>query len=257
MKRFVRHTLLVAGREWRQLLGTPLFWVISGVFFLAASLVYVSLLLGFADPAFREENDIRSDVTIAVMHDLFYVLHYFLMVQIPMLTMRSLAEERRQHSLSLLQTTPVGEWSIVAGKFLANGGAIAAYLAMTFVFPLITALISDPDWPVVVSCYAALFLATGAYVALGLFFSSLTESQVVAAVLTYVVLFMLLIVTLVSDAIGSHSFAVLTQHITFDAHIDGFLAGNIVLADVAYFVLFGSVFLFFTVRHLESMRWRG
>lgn len=264
MKAFARQTLLVAGREIRLLLGTPMYWVLTGVFFLASAFVFTTLLLGYSDPGLREQHKISADVTLAVIRDLFYVLHYFLMIQIPLLTMRAVAEEKRHNTLALLQTTAVGEWSIVAGKYLANAGAMLLYLAITLVFPLIVQILgghtgvatATPDWPVVASCYAALVLATSAYVALGIFFSCMTESQVVSAVLTYVALFILLVFSGVSDSLQAVSLVELARHLTLQAHIDGFLSGSIALVDVAYFVVFSFVFLFFGVRQLESLRWR-
>lgn len=253
----LRATWLVGWREFRQLVSTPLFWVMSGVFFIAASIVYLMLVLGFANAGFREENDISANITIAVIRDLFAILHFFLLVQAPLLTMRTLAEERRQGTLALVMTTPAGEWSIVLGKFAANAAALLLFLSFTLVFPLLTEWISEPEWPIVLSCYAALVLVACAYSAIGVFFSSLAESQVVAAVLTYVALFVLLVLSGISDAITNIEIIRLLEHATVLAHLEGFLVGNLSLADGAYFVLFTALFLFLAARVLESGRWRA
>lgn len=257
MTAIFRQTMLVYSRDLRALFQTSLFWVLSGVFFLASSAAFVAILIGFANPQFARENDVNANVTIGVVTQLFQVIHFFLLVQVPMLTMRAFAEERRQGTLALLRTTPASEWSLVLGKFLANGTAMAMYLAMTLAFPLIVTWISDPEWPVVATCYGALLLAMLAYVALGIFFSSLTESQVVAAVLTYVAIFMLLIVSNLLQAFPSPEFARFAEHVTIIGHVEGFLAGSISATDAAYFALFAFVFLFFSVRQLESLRWRA
>ena len=252
----IRQTWLVFLRDLRSLFATPLFWVLSGVFFLASSLVFVGLIFGFANQQFAHDNDVNANITIGVITQLFHVIHFFLLVQIPLLTMRAFAEERRQGTLALLRTTPVSEWSLVLGKFLANGAAMIIYLALTLAFPAIVTWISDPEWAVVGTCYGALVLAALAYVALGIFFSSLTESQVVAAVLTYVAIFMLLIVSSLLEAFPTPEFAQLAQHLTVIGHIEGFLAGSVAPVDGAYFVLLAFLFLFFAVRQLESLRWR-
>jgi ABC-2 type transport system permease protein len=243
-------------REARALLCTPLFWVLSGVFFLANAMVFVGLILGFSDQAFSRENDLSVDITVSVVQQLFWVLHFFLMIQVPLLTMRTFAEERRQGSLALLRTTPVGEWPIVLGKFLGNAGALLVYLGVTLVFPLATELISEVDWPVVFSCYSALVLSTIAYVALGNFFSSLSESQVVAAILSYVSLFSLILFGTLAEAFPSANLNLLANHLTILAHLEGFLEGNVALLDGVYFVVFAFMFLFLTARQLESLRWR-
>lgn len=254
---FLRQTRAVAGREFRQLLSTPLFWVLSGVFFAAASLVFVALLMAFSDPSMREANDISADVTVSVVRQLFWMLHYFLMIQAPMLTMRAFAEERRHGTLALLQTTAVGEWSLALGKFVANAAALCVFVAATFAFPLLTAWISDPWWPVVASCYAALLLSACAYTALGVFYSSLTESQVVAAVLTYATIFGLVLVSELAKAFSFVDLTAIARHLTLMAHVDGFLDGNVELVDAAYFAAFSFVFLYLSVRVLESARWRN
>ncbi|MBI5153653.1 ABC transporter permease subunit [Candidatus Poribacteria bacterium] len=257
MRESLRRTRLIAGREFRLLLGTPVFWVLAGVFFLAGSFVFIGLILGFSSDAFREENDLNADITVSVIHQLFYILHFFLLIQIPILTMRSLAEERRQRTLALLRTTTAGEWEIILGKFLANSAALLLYLTFTLVFPVITALISDPDWPVVAACYGALVLAIVAYVALGVFVSSLTDSQVIAAVLSYVALFSLIVLAGLADAFASPSLSLVSSHLTVLAHLEGFLEGNAGVADAAYFILFAFLFLFLGARQLESLRWRS
>ncbi len=254
---FLRQTWLIAKREFLQLLSTPMFWVLSGLFFFASSLVFLGLIIGFSNPNIRQEHDLSVDITISVISQLFWILHYFLMIQAPMLTMRSIAEEKRMRTMNLLQTTPVSEWSIVTGKFLANAGALLTYLAVTLVFPLITDWISDPDWAVIGACYAALALSVFAYVALGVFVSSLTDSQVIAAVVTYVILFALLIVSTLADSFGIGSLTMIAQHLTLMAHVDGFLEGNVEVLDIAYFTIFSFVFLYFAVRQLESTRWRN
>ena len=252
----LRHAWLVAGRELRQLLVTPLFWVLSGVFFLAASVAWVLLVAGFANKGFAATNDISSNITIAVVRDLFSILHFFLLVMAPLLTMRSLSEERARGTLALVMTTPCGEWPIVIGKFLANAGALVLFLCFTLVFPLLTEWISDPEWPIVASCTIALVLVVCAYTAIGLFFSSITESQVVAAVLTYVALFFLLMLSGVAQLAPNLEIMRMVEHATVISHLDGFLVGNIALVDGAYFVLVTALFLFLATRVLESARWR-
>ncbi len=256
MRNFLRHTARIARREFHQLVCTPLFWVLSGVFFLAAALVYIGLVIGFSNPAMRQENDISSDITLSVVRDLFWVIHYFLMVQAPMLTMRSIAEERRMGTLSLLQTTPAGEWSIALGKFVANTAALWLFIGCTLVFPILTEWISDPYWPVVLSCYAALLLSAAAYTALGIFFSSLTDSQVVAAVLGYVFLFGLIILSQLAESFSLANLILITKHLTVMSHIEGFLSGNVAVVDVAWFAIVAGLFLFLATRVLESARWR-
>jgi ABC-2 type transport system permease protein len=239
-----------------QLLGTPLFWVLAGVFFLATGMVYLSLLLGFIDDAIREQEEISVNVTIGIIEPICWTIHFFLLVQVPLLTMRTIAEERRQGTMNLLRTMPVGEWPVIVGKWLANSLALLGYLALTLVFPIITTILSDPEWPVIIASYIALGMVVLAYTALGVFYSTLSESQVVAAVLTFVTLFALLVFSQLADAFGSPSLSLLANHLTFMSQLSGFFKGSIASENLVYFALFTALFLFFGVRQLESLRWR-
>jgi ABC-2 type transport system permease protein len=257
MMQHARATMVVMRRDLGQLFGTPLLWVLMGVFFIATGMVYLSLLLGFIDDAVREEYEISINITIGVIEPICWTIHFFLLVQVPLLTMRTIAEERRMGTMNLLRTLPVGDWPVIIGKWLANSIALLVYLSITLVFPIITAILSDPEWPVIIASYIALAMVTFSYTALGVFYSSLSESQVVAAVLTFVTLFAMLVFSQLADAFGSADLSLLANHLTFMAQLEGFFKGNIASENIVYFVLFTSLFLFFGVRQMESLRWRA
>lgn len=257
MNRFLRQWWLITKRELLQLLLTPIFWVISGVFFFATSLVFIGLIIGFSNPEIREAQDIGSDVTLSVVRQLFWIIHYFLMIQIPLLTMRSFAEERKMKSYQLLQTLPLSEWAHVLGKFTGAFLVMSFYLGLTLIFPLIVEWLSTPQWPIIVGSYVILFLALGCYLAIGLFFSSLTESQVVSAVLSYVFLFGMLIFSSLAGAFNLEPLVLLAKHLTVLPHVDPFLEGLVRSRDLTYFAIATIFFLFLTVRQLESFRWRS
>lgn len=256
MNQALKQWWLVTRREIHQLIVTPVFWVLSGVFFFIGSIIFLSLLILYSNPQAREDFNLSNDVTISVMEQLFFVLHYFLMIQIPLLTMRSIAEDRRTKVLNLLRTMPMGNWSYVLGKFSASIFVVGIYLLFTLAFPLLIEWISEPRWRTIFCCYLALFLTTIAYIAIGLFFSAITESQVIAAVLTYVFLFGLVIFTTLSESFVIQALVDLAKHLTSISHIEGLLKGQILLTDIAYFILVAVFFLFLSVRQIESLKWR-
>ena len=257
MMQMLRHVRLIALREFQLLLLTPIFWVISGVFFFASSLVFTGLLIGFSNPEMRQQENISADVTISVVQQLFWVIHYFLMIQIPLLTMRSFAEERRARASQLMQTLPVSDWGQVLGKWLGSLAAFSLYLVLNLMFPAILHFLSEPSWLVIGGSFLALFLGCAAYLAIGLFFSSLTDSQVVAAVLSYVFLFGLMILASLAEAFSIGPLIEFSKHLTILPHIDPLLEGLLRVEDFTYFILLTGFFLFLTVRQLESQRWRN
>lgn len=255
--RLLRDTLRVARRETASYLVQPLFYVLSGVFFLLAAYVFLTLLITFANETFRTEAQMSINVTQGVIRQTFYVLHFFLLVQVPLLTMRSFAEERATGMLDLLQTTPLHDWALLLGKYLGCLMAMGFYLLLSLAFPLAVWFVGEPEWGVVISGFGALLLATSAYVAVGLFCSSLTESQVVAAVLGYVSLFGLMIGSTLRDVATSDTLADAARHFSVVWHLEELLRGSVAPMNVAYFVLLTALFLFLTARVLEARRWRG
>ncbi|CAN5345206.1 ABC transporter permease [soil metagenome] len=253
MGTFLRQTRLVFVREARALLTHPLLYVLTGVFFLLTAQIYITILTNFA----KGSEDATVNVTDSVIRPIFQSVHFFLIVQIPLLTMRVFSEDRSSGMLDLLQTTPASDWAITLGKF---GGALAAmffYLALTFAFPLTTAMLGDVEWPVVIGSVIALILSTSAYVSIGVFFSAITESQVVASVLSYVALFLLIFAQPLADSQDVPAISDAIKHFAVLEHINGLLSGDIVLMNLVYFIVITAIGLFCTARIVEARRWRA
>lgn len=257
MPRFLRETMLVTRRELHALATQPLFYILCGVFFVVAAYAYLSLLVTFSQDGARAEAQMSANVTQSVIRQTFYIVHFFLLVQIPLLTMRSVAEDRQTGALDLLQTTPLGEWPLLLGKFLGCWIGLALYLSLTMLFPFATSLVSDPEWPVAWCAFAALLLAAAAYVAIGIFFSATTESQVVSAVFSYVALFLLVMLSSLADLSKNTALVDLAKTFSVVPHVEAFLKGSIGAINLLYFPMLAVLFLFMTARLLEARRWRA
>ncbi len=255
MRRFLRETALVARRELSALLVAPLYYVLCGTFFVLAAYVFVSLLVTFSQESLRTEADMSANVTQSVVRQTFFVVHFFLLGQVPLLTMRVFAEDKASGTLDLLQTTPLSDWALLLGKFLGCFGGLLLYIVATLAFPVATAFVSHPEWPVVWAGFVALVLTTAAYTATGLFFSALTESQVIAAVFTYVALLTFVLVGALADVSAVRVVADLARHISITEHAEAFLKGDIAFFNIVYFPMVTGVFLFLTARVLEARRW--
>jgi ABC-2 type transport system permease protein len=248
-----RQLFLVTRRELASLLCLPLYYILCGVFFLLASLVYLQQLVVFAQGG--EGTSVNA--TDSVVVPTFQMLHFFLLIQVPLLTMRVFAEDRGNGMLDLLQTMPLRDWALLGGKFLATFLGVFLYVALTLVFPITTAILSAVDWPVVAGSVIALMLSSGGYVAIGLLFSAASESQVAAAVLSYVTLFLLAFGQAFATASNIVPLDEAARHFTVTEHINGLLSGNIAPMNVAYFLALTAAGLFVTARVLESRRWRA
>ena len=161
-----------------------------GYVFLAAFYAYAGLMFYVTG---LSEGKTRMDM-------LFSSLVIVLVVIVPILTMRTMAEERRSKTDQCLLTSPVSIGGIVAGKFLAAFVVYLAAISITIIMALISCIYAAPDWSVVLGNFIGLALIGASYIAIGVFCSSCTESQPVSAVLSFGVL---LCVTFISS-IASH-----------------------------------------------------
>ncbi len=218
--------------------ASPVFAVTAAVFLFLTGFAF-SASVTQASPNHLPEASIRG---------IMYFMAVMLLFVSPFLTMKTLAEERKSGTLELLKTSPLTDLEIVIAKFLASLFLLAVLLGLTLEFPLFIALCGDPDPGAMVLCYAGLFLMGASYLAIGIFMSSLTKSQMVAAILSFATM---LILWLVGDTAGG-----IGRHISLIEHIQSFSIGVLDTTDAAYYLLVTFVFLFLTYRVLEAERWR-
>jgi ABC-2 type transport system permease protein len=170
------------------------------------------------------------------------------------LTMRLFAEERKMGTLELLLTAPVRDSEVIMGKFLGSLGILTVMLALTFYYPLLLMFFGDPDWGPIVTGYLGLFLLSCISLAVGLFASSLTSNQIVAVVLAIGILlglwFMGMAADLLPEAMGE-----VIGYLSLYYHFPDFMKGIVDTRGVIYYLSVTVLFLFLTIRSLESSRW--
>lgn len=242
-------TLAIVRKELRLYFGSPLVYVLAAVILvLAGYLFYTNLHLYLLLGGQNLERGLW-------MHQ-FLDMRQLLIVLVPMLTMRLLAEERRLGTLELLWTYPLRDVEIVLAKFLACWGVLLLVLGATAIHPVLLARIQPfPAGPLVAG-YLGLALLAAAFVACGLFVSALTDSQLVAGAATYGVLLFFWLLNWNEAAVNEGWLRVLRPLALFD-RFELFATGGVDTKDVVYFVLFTTVFLVVTLLALESRRWRG
>ena len=188
---------------------------------------------------------------------LFYNLHFILLLVVPAVTMASFAEEKKAHTFRLLQTAPVSSLQIVMGKFVAAVGLLLAVLLASSLYPMFTVWYGNPDLGPVWTSYLGIMLLVSSQVAFGLWISSLTSSQFIAFIFTMAGLFLLLILNWIAPNItGSGWLESFFKYAASTTHLDVLFKGMIAVTDMAYFICFTSLFLFFTNVTIDSQRWR-
>jgi ABC-2 type transport system permease protein len=196
------------------------------------------------------------DVPSEVMRAFFGLLSTLVLFITPILTMGVYSEERKRGTMELLMTSPITETDIVLGKFLGSFSLFALMLLPTLSYMLFMYLHSDPmpPWRVMAAGYAGILLLGASLTALGTFISSLTENQIIAAVLTFAAF----LIVWVLD-IGRNSTSVVASVLTYLSvirHYEDFTRGMIDTSSLVYYASFIFLFVFLTIRSVDSMRWR-
>jgi ABC-2 type transport system permease protein len=229
------------------------FLIIFGFFFWA-NISFMSLvsLQAMNNPMIAE----RVNLTDIVVRPLLQNMGIVLLFVIPLLTMRVFAEEKKTGSVELLLTYPISDIAVVLGKFAATLLTFLIMLVATWPSMLLLFGIGDPDSGYIVTGYLGLFLMGGAFIALGVFISSLTENQIISAALTFGAALLCWVLSWSSTLAGDPWGTVLRQFSILE-HLESFYKGLITVSDLTFFTLFMGFFLFMTLRSLETHRWRG
>ena len=245
--------LTIARREISAMFLSPLAWVILGILqtllgymFLAQVDNYYTLqpqLLGL-------EN--TPGVTDIVVASLFQVAAIILLMIMPLITMRSIAEEKRNKTLSLLISSPISMTEIVLGKFFGLLLFVVILVSLLMLMPLSLYLGTALDTGKLFSIYLATILLLGSFAAIGLYLSSLTDNQTIAAISTFGALLMLWVIDWIGESIANSSSVV--SYLSLLRHYQSMLQGIFDSSDIAYYLILITAFLVLTIRQLDRER---
>jgi len=252
--------LAIYRRELAFFFNSPVAYAVMFVFLLVAGYFFYNLLAYYNLESVRAmQNPLAGagpGLTDSVVRPLFGNLSVILLLMLPLLTMRLFADERRSGTAELLFTFPISDWDAILGKYLATATVYVTMLAMTLAYPFVLATYSQPEIGPIVTGYVGLLLMGLSFAAMGLFFSTLSENQLVAGVSTFGcgLLFLLIgwLVPFVPVGIGR----VIAELSVLD-HFAGFARGVVNLNDVVFYANCVAFFLFLSARVLDSNRWRS
>ncbi len=235
----MKNTTTIALREFKSYLASPMAYVVTGIF-----LVLTGFFFSISSDTYYETS-IRGFLGIGSI---------LLLLLASVLTMRLLAEERKMGTLELLLTAPVRDSEVIAGKFLGSLGMLTAMLVLTFYYPLLLMWFGDPDWGPIATGYLGLFLLGGASLAVGLFASSLTSNQLVAAVVAGGILGALWFAGAAADLLPE-ALGEVINYVSLSYHFPDFMRGMIDTRGIIYYLSITVLFLFLAIRSLENSRW--
>lgn len=246
--------LNVVRKELKSVFASPMGWIILALLTFAFGTQYLNGVNNYFEVmsgAIRPAE--RTGVTSFVGQTVYGMASFIMLFAVPLLSMRLIAEERRSQTLPFLFSAPLSLTEIVMGKFLG----LVAFLTILIVYialMLCTLNIwSDIDFGYIIANSVGLWLMVASFSALGLYFSSLTQQPVVAAILSFIALFGLMML----DRLFSGDPSNMTANLSLMHHFQSFSRGLIDTADIVYFILFTGFFLTLTVRRLDADRLRG
>ena len=244
---------VIARREFGAMFLAPLAWVILAVIQIILGYMFLTNLDNFflLQPQLLQLQN-TPGVTDIVVAPLMQVAAIILLMIMPLLTMRSIAEEKRNRSLTLLISSPLSMTEIVLGKFFGLMLFVLVLVSMLMLMPLSLYLGTTPDGGKLLSIYLGMLLLLGAFSAIGLYLSSLTENQTIAAVGSFGILLMLWIIDWLSESVGSGQS--LLAYLSLLQHHESLLEGVFDSSDIAYYLLLIIGFLGLTVRQLDRER---
>lgn len=177
-----------------------------------------------------------------------------LIVAIPLLTMKSLAEERKSKTDQILFTSPLSITKIILGKYFAMVAVFAIPVLISCLFPVVISIVGVPSLLVDYSCIFAFFLMGCVYIAIGMFISSLTESQILAAIGTFGVLLMLYFMSSLTSFLGTTA-ATFLDSLSLSDYLNNFSYELFDINGIVYFITIGFLFVFLTIQSIQKRRY--
>ncbi len=250
--------IAILRREMAAYFNSSLAWVLMAVYLFILGIISVGMLESYAEYSMSASMGAFGRRGVNIMEDLItpimWWMGFLMLFLLPLLTMRLVAEESRSGTLEMLFTYPLTEAQIVLGKFLATLSVVASMLTLSF-FSCIVMIsrVAELEWRLVASGYLGLLLLGGAFCAFGLWASSTTSSQMIASAICYGGLMASWLVSILNEALKPLKDTFGDLSVMY--HIEQMARGSVSTHSLVYYVAWTCLFLFLTVRVLESRKW--
>jgi ABC-2 type transport system permease protein len=239
--------------------SSPIAYVVISGFLLLVGYFFYSLVSWFNAQAMQMAQNPyyaqQININEMVFSPLFHNMSIILILVAPLLTMRLLAEEKKNGTDELLYTSPLSVGQIILGKYFAALVMLAAMLGLTALLSIFAFAFGNPEIAPWLTGYLGLFLMGATFIAIGLFFSSLTDNQIVAAFLAFVTLLLLLVLNWVASS-GSGTWQNVLSYLSFSQHFEDMTRGILDTKDVVYYLSFSFFGIFLAHSVIQSRRWR-
>lgn len=257
----MRGAWVIAKKDLRTLFLSPLFYILTGICSLVWTLIYAISVREFVNRSMMQmvqsqgQNEgLNLHFNVIVKH--ISLVNLLMIFAVGALTMRLFTEEKKNRTFDLLLTAPVTATEITLGKLIAGLVTALAVVFVSLLYPLSLGFFGEINWGPLLSSYIGLSLLVGAYVAIGMFASSLTQSAVLSVVMSIIFSILLWFIGIAGEVSDDPWQKALFDHVNVSNQFFNFVKGNISLAGLVFFVSVIFLFTFLTQRVIESLRWR-
>ena len=251
--------LTVAKKDFKAYFNSVVAYVLLTTFSGVMGFMFVAILNSYVDQSSRPDR-MQMGRTLSLVDNLikpiFGNMNVIFLFVIPAITMRLIAEEKRNNTIELLMTSPLNLSEIIFGKYLSAWAFAIVMIAMTLPYPFTLYLGAKPDWAVVMMSYMGTILMVGLSISIGIFFSSLTDNQIIAYITTFGSLLLLWILNWAAYS-SSTMMADVLRYVSVIDHFEDFSRGVFNTKDLVFFLSAIFFWLFLSYKALESHKWRA
>lgn len=239
---------LILFKELKDIFTSPLIYVLAGCFSLIMGWLFFNYLL-------QSKEMTQLTLTQGVLMPIYGNINFMFIFLSPLMTMRCFAEEKKQGTLLLLFLSQLSDFEIIIGKYVAVLFSQFFILFLTLFFPIVLGFSGYNDWGIVFTTYLGLSFSIAAYTSVGLFFSGLTDNQIVSAMLSFLFILGSMLLVISVNATQNYLLGLIVQYLTVPFHYEGFSRGIVRSYSFAYYISYVAFFLGLTHRVLESRKW--
>jgi len=254
----------IFNRELKSYFSSPIAYVVIGLFLLIAGIFFYLIVSNFVQICMRADMQAqyyrmappKLNVNMMAIRPIFHNISLFALFFLPLVTMRLYSDEKKSGTIELLMTSPVTNLQSILGKFSAGAVLFLIMLAFTLIYVLLLYIYGNPELGPILVGYLGLLLLGLCYISFGVFFSSLTDNQIIAAVSTVAFILFFWAIGWVSGFVSPSLGNTLSQFSLIE-HFEDFAKGVLDTKHVIYYVSFIGMGLFLSFVSIESARWRG
>ncbi len=250
---------IIARKEIKSYFASPIAYLLMAFFGLIFGFGFFTATRDFVRFSFQSQmmgRGMPMNVNEQVIRPLLGFASTVALFLIPMITMRLFAEEKRTGTIELLMTSPVRDWEIILGKWIASFWLYVCILAMSAINIGLLFAFGKPDWKPVLVGYLGLLLQGGCLLAIGSFISTTTRNQIIAGGVTFFVCLLLWLLSWFT-AFDTAATSQVVNYLSIVTHFENFSKGVLDVKDVVFYLSMIFFGLFITSRSMESLRWRS